>query len=686
MAVGASPLSLVLSKLNSLNPLPTGYGENNLAYFAPNIYILRYILQNQYGDIVRGKELTEILIRNIIRGFDNQIQFYHSKTGGFSNLGESYGDRENIWLTASVFQTFSEAAKLPLAALSGESLNIYSILSKGFDYLASQQDEKGCFLDVRYSNEKDFESQLLLTAHVISALNTACAETKQSKCEEYEKVIKSASKCLERMIEMQHISKLSTYILARVVYALKVCCNFSNCFKYKRILSELIHRAESGGTVMWWRASVGVNKLKDLETTAFAILSIEPDTFSQKDRLGILRWIIQQRNEIEDFYSYRDSVIMIRALIELSEGFPSSFSEAFITLKSKPKNIFNSRFEMDKRALYSAQLLEAGPHNTTDILEVDLGIMASKFVCILTDFTTIYSVHEPLKVNSPFELEMYIDQDGKNCNVTCTTVKKKICVRSIESRMFVLTIQLPTGWMLKVEELNSTSSNEGIHKFELDSKKQEVNAYFISTNDNKSIDTTTCFTANFYHNMVVENIQPGLMTVRDLRNPEKIVQKYLKLNSCHVNLNSNESLILISDKVKRSPNALLNLLNSSLCHNNLTLNIFKPFPKYTAGNLLFGSVYSFQSNDTFVSWNTTVHFSGDFEKHNGAENGMAFFSSLSLFNLQQIYLHEENLIPIKYILNNILNYKSNHAAPSFQCSNSPSFSLFNQIFTRTTIL
>ncbi|VDL62314.1 unnamed protein product [Hymenolepis diminuta] len=309
--IGASPLSLVLSKLNSSNPLPTGYGQNNLAYFAPNVYILRYILQNQYEDIVREEELRNLLIRNIIRGLDNQIQFYHSKTGGFSNLGESYGDRENIWLTASAFQIFSEAAKLPLAALS-------------------------------------------------------------------------------------------------------------------------------------------------------------------------------------------------------------------------------------------------------------------------------------------------------------------------ESRMFVVTIQLPTGWMVKLEELNITSSKERIHKFELDSMKQEVNAYFISTNDNESIDTTTCFTVNFYHNMVIENMQPGLMTVRDLKNPERIVQKYLKLDSCHVNLNSNESLILISDKVKQSPNALPNLLNSSLCHNNLTLNIFKPLPKYTAGNLLFGSVYSFQSNGTFVSWNTTVHFSGDFEKLNGPENGKLF--------------------------------------------------------------
>nr|CDS25292.2 alpha 2 macroglobulin [Hymenolepis microstoma] len=436
LALGVTPLTLVLNNLNSETPLPTGFGRSNLAFFTPSIHILRYILQNQSRDIAGGKELIETFVRNIIRGLDNQVQFYHAKTGGFSNLGESHGDTANLWLTASVFQTFNEAAKLPLAALSGEFLNTYSILSASFDYLASQQDAKGCFLENGHTTERASDGKLLLTAHILSALNTACAELKQLKGKEYEEAIRSASKCVEGMIEGQHINKVPTYILARVVHALKDSHYFSNPTKGKRLLSELKWRSESGVTTMCWRAFAGTNNnLKDLETTAYAVLSIGAENLSRRDRLAVLRWIVQQHGENEGLYSYQDSAISIRALIKLSESFFSPFSEKLITIKSKPENILNIRMELNKRDLYKVHSFEIDSPNITGISEVNVGIMASKLVCISTDFTTIYNVPEPLKFNSNFELEISNALIENSGNATCTIIQNGLSNHTVADRM-----------------------------------------------------------------------------------------------------------------------------------------------------------------------------------------------------------------------------------------------------------
>ncbi|VDO10361.1 unnamed protein product [Rodentolepis nana] len=682
LAFGVSPLTLVLNNLNSGTSLPTGFGRSNLASFTPSIHILRYILQNQLRDTARGKELIGTFVHDIIRGLDKQEQFYHAKTGGFSNLGERHGDKENLWLTASVFQTFSEATKLPLAALSGEFLNINSILSTTFDYLASQQDAKGCFWEKRDTNEKESDGKLLLTTHILSALNTACAEIKQLKSKKYEKAIEWASNCVERMIEMNHVSKMSTHILARVLYALKDSCYFSNSTKCGRLLSELKRRAESSATTMCWRSFGGVNNLKDLETTAYAVLSIGTENLSPKDRLAVLRWLVQQHDEHEGFYSYQDSAISIRVMLKLSEDFLSPFTKKLITIKSKPKNAFNIRMEIDKTDLYKVHSLEIDSSNITSISEVNVDIVTSNFVCLSTEFTTIYNVLEPLEKDSPFNLEISSDHFENNGNATCSVNQKEICVRSTESRAFVVTIQLPSGWMVKLDEMKDVSFNGGIHKIDFNPKKHEINAYFISTNENKFINVTACFALSFYSYLAVDNIQPGLVTVRDLENPKKLIQKFLKLDSYHVNFNSSENVLLAVNNVKRSLSALLNLLNSSFCHNNLTLNVFKPLHQYIPRNVLFGKIYSFHSNGAFVSWNTTVHFSGSLEKLNGTENGLAFFSTMSLLNFQQIYLRKEHFILLDYIQNHSSNSKNHSVVSRLHCFNSPSFALFKKLFSR----
>lgn len=246
-----------------------GIGEIDIAIFAANVHIFRFLLQNQNSKSINLGSLRFQLLPDIISGMKWLIPFYHPKTGGFSNLGEAYKDLENTCLTASVFQAFSEAAKLLLPVFPFVSLELQSYLSQSYDFLRGRQSADGCFFDVAASIEGESEAQLRLTAHVLSALQTASAEIKELKFASFEEIINASIKCVERLVELRSFQEISTYTLAHVAFALKDTAAPIR----KQVLGVLERRVEPEGSLMWWKAFFTADKLPDLETTALAVLS-----------------------------------------------------------------------------------------------------------------------------------------------------------------------------------------------------------------------------------------------------------------------------------------------------------------------------------------------------------------------------------------------------------------------------
>ncbi|KAL5104584.1 hypothetical protein TcWFU_000700 [Taenia crassiceps] len=105
--------------------------------------------------------------------------------------------------------------------------------------------------------------------------------------------------------------------------------------------------------------------------------------------------------------------------------------------------------------------------------------------------------------------------------------------RAKSTGMLLVTVQLPSGWIVTKSELVKVPHNADVMKVEPDAHKQEVSVYFNGFQEEDG-DAERCFTVPLHQRILVQEAQPGLVTAHDYYNPQEIVQALLHLNSCQL--------------------------------------------------------------------------------------------------------------------------------------------------------
>ncbi|KAH9281787.1 Alpha-2-macroglobulin-like protein 1 [Echinococcus granulosus] len=661
IAVSGNVVGRALANLDGLIQLPTGCGEQNLVKVAPSVYVLRHLLllhkhqanATSATDSSRYDGVTRKAATYILHGFSNQLHYRHPHNGAFSVFGPHDGSNGSTWLTAYVFDVFSEAEKLPIVSITGQPLEAHATLVSAFNFLLSQQraSTDGCFEEAstRFltwtQNYNEVENRLQLTAHVLAALGSANTALREAKGEEFTHCVRSAIKCIESTTHQLPFTQWPTSLLAKVVYATNAFPHQANASVRNAMVTELIARSELqstiSGSLRWWPESASsmtrrsyLTKVLNLETTAYALLALSPTNLSMQDQLATMQWISQQQNEKGGFYSTQDTVVALRALTQNAAAFPSPTLPTPVLIHSTPTSLVDVRLQVSEANQLVAHTFEIGAHNHSDIATLRVSIKSLTRVCIAIHFTAIYHVTKPRVGDDVFDLEISVDQGGSNATAACTTALTTLCLhpaRVQSTGMLLVTVQLPSGWTVTMRELDNVPLNRGLQKVEFNAQRQEVSAYFNGFST-ESGDAERCFTVPMHQRTFVQDAQPGLVTARDYYNPHEIVQASLHLDYCQLYWEPPRGGVIIDDTTSSLTTStaittvapvteskalcpkceemdtldLLNSLNRSLCLHHRPLYVFNTYD-VTNQTAMPGLLYSFDYGNRLASWNTTIH-------------------------------------------------------------------------------
>ncbi|OWK54562.1 Ovostatin, partial [Lonchura striata] len=320
-------MGTAMQNLHQLLQMPFGCGEQNMALFAPNIYVLDYL--NKTGQL--SEEIKSKATGYLVSGYQKQLS-YKRPDGSYSIFGTR--DREgNTWLTAFVYRSFAQAGRF-----------IYiddRVQSQTLMWLSSKQKLDGCFRSAGtlFNNalKGGVDDELSLSAYTTIAMLEAGHSSLYP-------VIRNAFFCLETASE-ERISEV--YTQALMAYAF---CLAGKAEKCESFLEELQKSAkEVDGSQHWEQEERSPSDNSpsfldhapsaDVEITSYVLLALLCKPNRNKEDLtkasGIVQWIIRQQNAYGGFSSTQDTVIALQALAAYGEATYNSASQNRVKITSK---------------------------------------------------------------------------------------------------------------------------------------------------------------------------------------------------------------------------------------------------------------------------------------------------------------------------------------------------------------
>ncbi|KAM8924768.1 alpha-2-macroglobulin-like protein 1 [Pelodytes ibericus] len=315
-------MGTAMQNLDRLLAMPYGCGEQNMVLFAPNIFILQYLVNTQQlNDKIRRKA------KNFLEsGYQRQLTYKHSD-GSYSAFGKS-DKKGNTWLTAFVVKSFSNART---------HIHIDEThLAHSFTWLKDHRQGSGCFRSVGklFNNamKGGVDDDISLSAYVTIALL-------ESGMSPQDTLITDALSCLGTAA----LNVSSIYTQALLSYAFTL----SGETDLRKILIEKLEgRAiRSAGQLHWeqnstprssdlpyWDRAPSV----EVELASYMLLTFlsgpEQDLGKASE---IVNWLSKQQNPYGGFSSTQDTVVALQALAKYAEATFSDTWDVTVTIRSQ---------------------------------------------------------------------------------------------------------------------------------------------------------------------------------------------------------------------------------------------------------------------------------------------------------------------------------------------------------------
>uniref|UniRef100_A0A8C6VC88 Alpha-macroglobulin receptor-binding domain-containing protein n=1 Tax=Naja naja TaxID=35670 RepID=A0A8C6VC88_NAJNA len=379
-----------IQNIHQLLKMPYGCGEQNMALFAPNIYILNYL--NKTGQLT--EEIKSKAIGYLVTGYQRQLNYKHSD-GSYSTFGERSSAIGNTWLTAFVLKSFSQAA----AFISMDQKHITDAQM----LLAGRQLKDGSFLQIgsllNNALKGGVDDRISLTAYIaITLLEMPLPRTHF--------LVRNALHFLETEAQAEEIH---VYTRALMAYAFTLAGNEEKRQEMLDALQKLAMKEEDD-TIHWERPEKQKKTLDlpyyhprapsaEIEMTSYVLLAYmakEPSP-SQEELLtatAIVKWLTNQQNPNGGFSSTQDTVVALQALCQYRTiTYSKDGVDARVTLSSG--DVALTKFHVDST---NSLLLQC-----KDLPSVPGDYMAEVTGCIFMQTSLKYNIQPPQE-EAPFKL------------------------------------------------------------------------------------------------------------------------------------------------------------------------------------------------------------------------------------------------------------------------------------------
>nr|XP_009861615.2 C3 and PZP-like alpha-2-macroglobulin domain-containing protein 8 [Ciona intestinalis] len=369
-----------LNNLNNLLRLPYGCGEQNLANFAPNIYVLKYLKQT--------KQLTSDIKMQALHflqtGYQRQLT-YKRNDGSYS----AFGNRDasgSMWLTSFVLKSFAQAREF-----------IYidpNELHEAKEWIISWQDRNGSFPAVGKIWNKDIQSgvdsDVALTAYVSISLVEAGLELEDE--------VLAATRARE-YLETKVYDDTDSYTASLTAYALSLLESVYAVRSQRRLSRMAVNE---NGLMHWTLGDEEYDEEQlfgfadsmkqtvvsaEVEMTAYALL-----TYTKLQNvtaaLPIVKWLSKKRNAMGGFSSTQDTCVALQSLSEYAIHAFVGGVDLFVRLASLNMDYLRN-FELNNE---NGEVLQTA---TIPSLPTTVFVEATGDGCALLQIGVTYNIPNP---------------------------------------------------------------------------------------------------------------------------------------------------------------------------------------------------------------------------------------------------------------------------------------------------
>ncbi|XP_025138969.3 alpha-2-macroglobulin isoform X2 [Bubalus bubalis] len=496
-------LGSAMRNTQNLLQMPYGCGEQNMALFAPNIYVLDYLNETQQ----LTAELKSKAILYLNTGYQRQLLYKHFD-GSYSTFGEHHGNSEgNTWLTAFVLKSFAQAR--------GYIFIDEAHITEALTWLAQKQKSNGCFRSsgslLNNALKGGVDDEVTLSAYITIALLEMPLPVTHP-------VVRNALFCLDSAWksakEGSHGSHV--YTKALLAYAFALAGNQERRTEVLRSLHE--EAVKEDNTMHWTRPQKPRALTEDIyqprapsvevEMTAYVLLAQvtaqpapTPEDLDPATR--IVKWISKQQNCQGGFSSTQDTVVALHALSRYGAAtFTSATKVAQVTIQSS--GTFSTKFQVENsnRLLLQQVSLPEVPG------EYSMSVTGEG--CVYLQTSLKYNIL-PKKDEFPFALEVHTLPQTCDGPKAHTSFQISLSVSYIGSRpasnMAIVDVKMVSGFIplkptVKMLERSNVS-------------RTEVSNNHVLIYLDKVTDETLTLTFTVLQDIPVRDLKPAIVKVYD---------------------------------------------------------------------------------------------------------------------------------------------------------------------------
>ncbi|XP_041426095.1 alpha-2-macroglobulin-like protein 1 [Xenopus laevis] len=474
-----------ISNMGDLLQLPFGCGEQNIAKFAPNIYILEYLESAN----ALTPEIKDKALNYLTTGYQRQLLSKHDN-GSYSAFGKK-DEEGNTWLTAMVVRSFSKAQK-----------TIYideKHIQEAIKWLGSYQLDNGCFRSVGklFNNElkSGVDDEVTISAYITIALLEHGTVHNSG-------LVENALKCLKDAANNVN----NTYSQAILAYAFTLSGD-------KDLRQHMLDNLEKyvtdeDGSKHWSEGSSG-----GVEISSYVLLALlSGDEVTKKDlkfSSDITNWVIKQQNFRGGFHSTQDTVVAIHALSKYARATYREKRDVTLTVRCALTG-YQTQFRSDdsNRILLQRAPLPDIPGKYT--------ITATGTGCVYVQTHLKYHIH-PAESFQHFTLNVTTQPNF------CTAQAQKsfeihVAVRYSGNRamtnMAIIEVHHLSGFAPVARSLKLLEQNENVKRTEVTDEKVSI---YLEELTHK----TETFSFVVKQETPVSNLQPANVIVYDYYDPRE---------------------------------------------------------------------------------------------------------------------------------------------------------------------
>ncbi|XP_016386639.1 alpha-2-macroglobulin-like isoform X2 [Sinocyclocheilus rhinocerous] len=476
-----------LKNLDGLLQMPYGCGEQNMIVLAPNIYILLYLEATEQLTAAIRQTATGYLQR----GYQGQLNYRHSD-GSYSTFGY---DESNTWLTTFVLRSFGLATRFVFIDPN--------VLQSAKDWLISQQDSNGCFMQqgTLYHNDMKggVDDNVTMTAYITASLLELGVPLTDP-------VITNALSFLRPVVG----NLGNTYASALLAYTFSLAGETST---RAQLLTTLNNREISEGTKLHWSQTTSGDTLA-VEISSYvllAVLSVQPLTTAILGYANrIVNWLVAQQNPYGGFSSTQDTVVALQALSVYATQVFSLAGSSTVTVQSSMVggDFYSFDVNQNNRLLYREKLLNNFPG--------EYSVRATGSTCVSVQVACFYNIPTPIKVARTLSIEVKVTGDceplGANLMLNFTV---KYDGPKSSTNMVLVDIKILSGFTANMSLLGSLPNSFGPLVERVDAGDDHVLVYLKEVP--KGVPMT--YSLLLKQIITVKNLKPAVIRVYDYYEP-----------------------------------------------------------------------------------------------------------------------------------------------------------------------